>query len=256
MSKHVAGYERDGTPVYAEDSESQDAELETYSASVPATARTAAEPVRTPSAILIFGALLGWGPWSAAIGAWQAYGNSGYTINGQSASTSAVHGLCQAGQAAVQPGICGSIDAHYTFGVAMLIVGALAFIGGMIGIFSAQQRNPRAWRQAGRPVFAGLILGIFAVAAMVIVAVARGIREGASGPSTVRAQPINANVSSQVREQPSEITSAKQMNLQWRVRSEGGWEWLASDGQWYPQQLAPAGLLPPAPPPPATQRQH
>jgi hypothetical protein len=226
------------------------AERARANAAAPPIACATVQQERTPSGVLVFGALLGWGPWSAAIGAWQAYGNSGYTINGNSASTSAAHSVCQAGQAALQPGICGSIDAHYTFGVAMLIVGALAFIGGMIGLFSAQQHNPRAWRQAGGPIIAGLLLGIFAVAATVIVAIARGVREGANGPSTVQAQPANTTVSPQVREQLSGMTSTRQMNAQWRVSTEGGWEWLASDGQWYPQQLAPAGLLPPAPPPP------
>jgi hypothetical protein len=217
-----------------------------------ATAPATAKRERTPSNVLVLGALLGWGPWSAAIGAWQAYGNSGYTIDGQSASTSAAHSLCQTGQAAVQPGICGSIDAHYTFGVAMLVIGALAFIGGMIGLFAAQQRNPRAWRQAGGPIIAGLFLGIFAVAVMVIVAIARAVQEGGTGPSAVQAQQANPAASSQVSEQAGgTTTSARQMNVQWRVRVEGGWEWLASDGKWYPQELAPAGLLPPAPPPPA-----
>ncbi len=217
-------------------------------------AHTIAKQERTPSGILVLGALLGWGPWSVVIGAWQAYGNSGYTIYGQSASTSAVHGLCQAGQAALQPGICGSIDDHYTFGVAMLIVGALAFIGGMIGLFSAQQRNPRAWRQAGGPILAGLFLGIFAVVAVVIVAIARGVRESATGPSTALAQPANTAASPQLREQSGGITTPNgEMNAQWRVSADRGWEWLASDGQWYPQQLVPAGLFPPAPPPPHTQ---
>jgi hypothetical protein len=204
-----------------------------------------------PSGVLILGALLGWGPWSAGIGAWETYGNSGYSFNGHSTSTSAVHGLCQAGQAAFQPGICGSIDAHYTFGVAMLVIGALAFVGGMIGIFVAQQRNSRAWRKAGGPIFAGLILGIFAVVTMIIVAIVRSVREGGTGPSTVQAQPVVAATSPQVPEQSSDpTTSARGMTVQWRVHAEGGWEWLASDGRWYPQQLAPAGLLPPAPPPP------
>lgn len=216
-------------------------------------ARTTAGQERTPSGVLILGALLGWGPWSAAIGAWQAYGDSGYTIYGQSASTSAAHGLCQAGQTALQPGICGSIDDHYTFGVAMLVVGAVAFLGGMIGLFAAQQRNPRAWRQAGGAVLGGLFLGIFAVAVMVIVAVTRGVQEGAADTSTGQTQPANTAASTQARrEQPSTVsTSAGPMNVQWRVGAAGGWEWLAADGQWYPQQLAPAGLLPPAPPPPA-----
>lgn len=215
-------------------------------------ARTTAKQERTPSNILMLGALLGWGPWSTAIGAWQAYGNSGYTISGQSASTSAAHSLCQTGQEAVQPGICGSIDAHYTFGVAMLVIGALAFIGGMIGLFAAQQRNPKAWRQATGPIVAGLIFGIFAVAVTVIVAIARGVQEGVTNPTTVRAQQADPTASSQVSERASEITTtARQMDVQWRVRAEGGWEWLASDGRWYPQHLAPAGLLPPAPPPPA-----
>jgi hypothetical protein len=133
----------------------------------------------------------------------------------------------------------------------MLIVGALAFIGGVIGLFIVQQHNPRAWRQAGGPILAGLFLGIFAVAAMVIVAIARSVREGATGPSTVRAQPVSTAASPRVWDQSNGITtSARQMNVQWRVGAEGEWEWLASDGQWYPQQLAPAGLLPPAPPPP------
>jgi|SRR5450755_1994796 hypothetical protein len=219
--------------------------------SAPPAAPTPAKHEPTPSAVLMLGALLGWGPWSAVIGAWQAYGDSGYTISGQSASTSAVHSLCQTGQAAVQPGICGSVDAHYTFGVAMLIVGALAFIGGLIGLFIAQQHNPRAWRQAGLPIIAGCFLGIFAVAAMVVVAIARSVREGAAGPSTVRAQLVNTAASPQVWDQSNGITTpARQMNVQWRVCAEGGWEWLASDGRWFPQQLAPAGLLPPAPPPP------
>jgi hypothetical protein len=212
---------------------------------------TAGQPhEQSPSGVLMLGALLGWGPWSAGIGAWEAFGNSGYTISGHSASTSAAHGLCQAGQAGVQPGICGSIDAYYTFGAAMLVIGALAFVGGMIGIFAAQQRNPRAWRQAGRPILAGLIFGIFAVATVVIVAIVRGVREGGTGPSNVQTQPVAA-ASPQLSPQPSDPpTSARQMNVQWRARAEEGWEWLASDGQWYPQQLAPAGLLPPAPPPP------
>jgi hypothetical protein len=223
-------------------------------ASAPPAARTTAKQEQTPSGVLVLGALLGWGPWSAAIGAWQVFGNSGYTINGSSASTSAAHAVCQAGQVAVQPGICGSIDAHYTFGVAMLVIGALAFIGGMIGLFASQQRNPKAWRQAGGPIFAGLILGIFAVIAMVILAIARAVREGATGPGAVQAQPVNAADSPQVGEQSSGIaTSAGQMTVQWRVGAEGGWEWLASNGQWYPQQFVPAGHLPPAPPPPHTQ---
>jgi hypothetical protein len=217
-------------------------------------AHTIAKQERTPPGVLVLGVLLGWGPWSAAIGAWQAFGNSGYTINGQSASTSAAHGLCQAGQAALQPGICGSIDDHYTFGVAMLVIGALAFVGGMIGLFSAQQRNPRAWRQAGGPIFAGLVLGIFAVVVVIIVAIVRSVQESATGPSTVPAQAANTAASPQFSEQSNRVTAtSRQVDVQWRVSADGGWEWLASDGQWYSQQLAPAGLLPPAPPPPATQ---
>jgi hypothetical protein len=209
---------------------------------------TAGQPhEHSPSGVLMLGALLGWGPWSVGIGAWETFGNSGYTISGHSASTSAAHGLCQAG---IQPGICGSIDAHYTFGAAMLVIGALAFVGGMIGIFAAQQRNPRAWRQAGRSILAGLIFGFFAVVTVVIVAIVRGVREGGTGPSNVQTQPVAA-ASPQLSPQSSDPpTSARQMNVQWRARAEEGWEWLASDGQWYPQQLAPAGLLPPAPPPP------
>jgi hypothetical protein len=217
-----------------------------------ATVGPTARPTRTPSAVLMLGTLLGWGPWSAAIGAWQAYGNSGYTIYGQSASTSTAHGLCQAGQAALQPGICGSIDDHYTFGVALLIIGALAFVSGIIGLFAAQQRNPKAWRQAGGPILAGVFLGIFAVVTVVIIAIARGVREGATGPSGAQAQPVSATAPPSVSEQPSQVTTATpQMNVQWRVHPEDGWEWLASDGRWYPLRLAPAGLLPPAPPPPA-----
>jgi hypothetical protein len=230
------------------------AERARTTASAPPAVRTAPQQERAPSGVLVLGALLGWGPWSAVIGAWQTFGNSGYTINGNNASTSAAHAVCQAGQVELQPGICGSIDAHYTFGVALFVIGALAFVGGMIGLFAAQQRNPKAWRQAGGPIFAGLVLGIFAVAAMVIVAIARGVREGATGPTTAQAQPVNTAASSQVREQSSGTAAPTgQMNAQWRVSAEGVWEWLASDGQWYPQQLAPAGFLPPAPPPPAPQ---
>jgi hypothetical protein len=159
---------------------------------------------------------------------------------------------------ALQPGICGSIDDHYTFGVAMLVVGALAFVGGMIGLFSAQQRNPRAWRQAGGPILGGLFLGIFAVvtvAIVAIVAIVRSVRESATGPGIVLAQPVNTAAPPKFREQSSGITTpGGQVNVQWRVSAHGGWEWLASDGQWYPQQLAPAGLLPPAPPPPDAAR--
>ena len=206
---------------------------------------------QTPSGLLILGALLGWGPWSAVIGVWVAYGNSGYTIQGHSASTSAVHGLCQAGQAALEPGICGSVDAHYTFGVAMLVVGVLAFAGGMIGIFVTQQHNPSAWRKAGGPIFAGLVLGIFAVVTMVIVAIVRSVRDGGASPGIVQAQPVITATPPQVPEQSSDpTTSTRQMDVQWRVHAENGWEWLASDGQWYSQHLAPAGLQPPAPPPP------
>jgi hypothetical protein len=225
----------------------------TITTAAPAV-RATSQQERTPSGVMVLGALLGWGPWSAVIGAWQTFGDSGYTINGNNASTSAAHAFCQAGQVELQPGICGSIDAHYTFGVALLVIGALAFIGGLIGLFAAQQRNPRAWRQAGGPIFAGLVLGIFAVVAMVIVAIARGVREGATGPATTQAQPVNNAASSQVREQLSGTAAPTgQMNVQWRVSAEGIWEWLASDGQWYPQQLAPAGFLPPAPLPPAPQ---
>lgn len=224
------------------------------SAPTSATTRTTAPYERTPSSVLLLGALLGWGPWSAAIGAFQAYGDSGYTIYGQSASTSTAHALCEAGQAALQPGICGSIDDHYTFGVAMLVIGAFAFVGGLIGLFLAQQRNPKAWRRAGGPILAGLVFGIFAVVAMIIVAIARGIKEGAAATQTSQAQSGNGTASPQTWNESSEMTtSARQMNVQWRVSSEGGWEWLASDGHWYPQHLAPAGFLPPAPPPPTTR---
>jgi hypothetical protein len=166
-------------------------------APAPAMTGTTAQYKRAPSVVLMLGALLGWGPWSAAIGAWQAYGSSGYTFNGQNASTSTAHAICQAGQAALQPGICGSIDDHYTFGVAMLVIGALAFAGGMIGLLIVQRRNPRAWRQAGAPILAGLVLGIFAVAAMIIVAIVRSAREGTAGTSAVGAQSGNSTTSPQ-----------------------------------------------------------
>jgi hypothetical protein len=64
-------------------------------APVRVAARTTAKQERTPSVVLILGALLGCSPWIVALGAWGAYGNSGYTIYGQRASTSAVHSLCQ-----------------------------------------------------------------------------------------------------------------------------------------------------------------
>jgi hypothetical protein len=207
---------------------------------------------RTPSNVLMLGALLGWGPWSAAIGAWQAFGNSGYTIGGRSASTSAAHNLCQAGQSGVQPGICGSIDAHYAFGIAMLVIGSVAFIGGLIALFVVQQSNPRTWRQAAGPIIAGLCFGILAVIAMVVIAIARGVRQGPIGPSNVSTPQTIATASSQLPGQGNGMTtSAAQVNAQWRVSAGDGWEWLASDGKWYPQQLAPAGFLPPAPPPPS-----
>jgi hypothetical protein len=219
--------------------------------SVPEPSAKHEQHEQVPSGVLMLGALLGWGPWSSGIGVWEAYGDSGFTISGHNASTSAVHGLCQAGDAAYQPGFCGGVDAHYTFGVAMLVIGVLAFVGGMIGLFVAQQRNPKTWRQAGGPILAGLIFGLFAVVAVIIVAIVRGVQEGGTNPSTMQAQPV-ATASPQLPAQSSDPPmSARQMNVQWRPRAEGGWEWLASDGHWYPQQVAPAGLLPPAPPPPA-----
>ena len=208
---------------------------------------------RTTSNVLMLGTLLGWGPWSAVIGAFQTYGNSGYTFNGKNVSTSTVHGICQAGQAAFQPQFCSSVDAHYTFGVVLMVVGVLAFVGGMIGLFIVQQHNPRAWRQAIWPIIAGLLLGVFAVIATVIMAIARAIRDRAADATAIQVQPVTASDQPQVPAQSSPPTmSAPQMNVQWRVSAEGRWEWLAADGRWYPQELAPAGLLPPAPPPPRT----
>jgi hypothetical protein len=153
------------------------------------------------------------------------------------------------GSCRVAAGLCGSIDAHYSFGVALLVVGGLAFVGGMVGLFVLQQHNAKAWRQAGPSIVAGLFLGIFAVAALIILAIVRSVRESAT---TSAASAANAeSVSRPVREQPADVgASARQLEVQWRVGSDG-WEWLASDGRWYPQQLAPARLLPPAPPPPA-----
>jgi hypothetical protein len=135
----------------------------------------------TPSGVLMLGALLGWGPWSAVIGAWLTFGNSGYTLSGSNSSASAVHSYCQAGGAVFQPGICGSIDAHYAWGVAFLVIGAIAFVGGIIGMFVAQQHNPKAWRQAGGPILAGCIFGLFAVVTVVIMAIVRGVHQGETG---------------------------------------------------------------------------
>jgi hypothetical protein len=90
----------------------------------------------------------------------------------------------------------------------MLIVGALAFIGSMIGLFIARRRNPRAWRQAVGPIIAGLVLMIFAVAAIVIVAIARRVRSAPLVSSTARSQQVNAAASSQVWERQAERNDA------------------------------------------------
>ena len=136
----------------------------------------------TPSGVLVLGSMLGWGPWSAGIGLWLTYGNSGYTLRGQSASTSAVHAVCQAGGAISQPGICGSVDAHWAYGVALIVVGIFAFVSGIVGLFVLQQRNPQAWRRAGGPIIAGLIFGIFAVIINVARAIGRAVKAGDAGP--------------------------------------------------------------------------
>jgi len=186
---------------------------------------------QTPSGVLVFGSMLGWGPWSAGIGLWLTYGNSGYTLRGQNASTSAVHAYCQAGGTLLQPGICGSVDAHWAFGAALIVVGIIAFLSGLIGLFVLQQRNPSAWRQAVGPIVAGVFLGIFAVVVNVVRAIARaGKAGGATAPSV---QPV----------QPTPL------GIHWRVTTNG-WEWLSADGNWYAQASAPPGAVPPAPPPP------
>jgi hypothetical protein len=191
-----------------------------------------ASPI-TPSGVLVFGSMLGWGPWSAAIGLWLTYGNAGYTLRGQSASTSAVHAYCQAGGTVLQPGICGSVDAHWAYGVALIVVGIGAFLSGLIGLFVLQQNNPRAWRQAVGPIVSGLICGIFAVVVNVVRAIGRAGKAGAgASPSPQSVQP-------------------EPLELHWRVDDKDGWQWLSSDGNWYDQQSAPSGAVPPAPPPPS-----
>lgn len=198
----------------------------------PDPSLTSSDKPLTPPGVLVFGSMLGWGPWSAGIGLWLTYGNSGYTLRGQSASTSAVHAYCQAGGTILQPGICGSVDAHWAYGAALIVVGIIAFLGGLIGLFVLQQSNPVAWRQAVGPIVAGLIFGIIAVVVNVVRAIARAGKVGASpSPQSVQPEPLE---------------------LHWRVDDEDGWQWLSSDGNWYDRESAPPGSVPPAPPPPSS----
>lgn len=165
-----------GVAVEQESWERSDHELTQWTP--PSLEASPSAPQRIPPLVLVLGTILGWGPWSVAIAAWQIYGHSGYTLRGQSASTSEVHSYCSAGGAALQPGICGSVDAHWAFGVALLVTGVIAFFAGMVGLFVVQQRNPSAWRQSGKPILAGLVFGLLAVTVAVIMAIARAVREG------------------------------------------------------------------------------
>jgi hypothetical protein len=216
----------------------------------PRPSPTASEPSGPiPSGVLVLGSMLGWGPWSAGIGLWLIFGNSGYTIRGQSASTSAVHAVCQAGGAIYQPGICGSVDAHWAFGVALIVVGIVAFLSGIVGLFVLQQRNPQAWRRAGGPIIAGLVLGIIAVIVTVVMAIARAVKAGDASPGPTQPATAGEGASPSIPFVPSVGESAQ---IHWRVGGDTGWEWLASDGKWYSQVSAPPGAVPPAPPPPST----
>jgi hypothetical protein len=224
------------------------------SEAAPRPLPTASEPSRSiPSGVLVLGSMLGWGPWSAGIGLWLTFGNSGYTIRGQNASTSAVHGVCQAGAAISSPGICGSVDLHWAYGLTLIVVGVVAFLSGIVGLFALQQRNPQAWRRAGGPIIAGLLLGIFAVLANVIRAIARAVKAGDAGPGPIQPALAGAAASPSIPlvshpEQPEPV------QIHWRAGGDTGWEWLAIDGKWYPQESAPPGAVPPGPPPPSTTR--
>ncbi len=204
----------------------------------------------TPSNVWVLGTMLGWGPWSAGVGLWLTFGNSGDTIGGQPASTSAVHGVCQAGAAILQPGICGSADLHWTLGVSCIVIGIAAFLGGIIGLFVAQQRNPRAWKHAGGPIFMGLILGVLAVLGAVVMAIARAVKEGQTPVATGQSESATGQLPPSSAPVPQSYPQVAQ--LHWRVSPEGGWIWLAADGNWYPQAVAPPAAAPPAPPPPTS----
>jgi hypothetical protein len=194
------------------------------------------------SAARIFGSLIGWGPWSAGVGAFLAYGpyKSGY-------SASTIHGVCQAGAAAYYPGACGSVALRYDFGLALFVVGGIAFLGGLIGLFVLQPRNPRAWREGGPRILGGLIFGLFWVIGEVIAAIVRAVRQG-GGQAASQAIPL---AQAPELRQPAARPRPEAVNgPQWRYRDGAGWEWLAADGNWYAQALAPMGAVPPAPPPP------
>jgi hypothetical protein len=223
------------------------------SEAAPRPVPTSSEPARwTPSGVLVLGSMLGWGPWSAGIGLWLTFGNSGYTIQGQSSSTSAVHAVCQAGATASQPGICGSVDLHWAFGITLIVVGVVAFLSGIVGLFVLQQRNPQAWRRAGGPIIAGLVLGIFAVLVNVARAIARAVKAGDAGAGPIQ-QPALAGVgASPSIPSVSHLEQPEPVQIHWRAGGDTGWEWLATDGKWYPQESAPPGAVPPGPPPPST----